>query len=204
MTRDAPPSKRARWPRRALLVGGAAALVVAPIAWVSLSGRKFPPDTTPEGAYLRIVLAVTRGKLGDAFAYLETRAQWAVHSQLDCERRAHELVSSSYPEPERAVTLLRYKRAEEAKDAPDYFSRVARERGYEQRLRNDLSGIKAIERADDRATVETARGTRYPFRRRENGIWGITLFTADLVVQAEQAARDLGIVEAAAADYRGR
>jgi hypothetical protein len=53
----------------------------------------------------------------------------------------------------------------------------------------------------DRATVETARGTRYPFRRRENGIWGLTLFSATLVAEAEKAARDAAMIEKAAADY---
>jgi hypothetical protein len=51
----------------------------------------------------------------------------------------------------------------------------------------------------------TARGTRDGFRRRENGIWGLTLFTADLVAEAERAARDAEVVEKAAADYeRGK
>ena len=53
----------------------------------------------------------------------------------------------------------------------------------------------------ERATVVTARGTRYPFRRRENGIWGLTVFTAELDAEAERATRDLEVVERAAADY---
>ena len=50
-------------------------------------------------------------------------------------------------------------------------------------------------------TVETVRGTRYPFRRRPNGIWGLTLFTATLVAEAEKAARDAKLIDKAAADY---
>ena len=73
------------------------------------------------------------------------------------------------------------------------------------RLRRDLSGVGKVEVTGERATVETARGTRYPFRRRDNGIWGLTLFTADLVAEAERAARDWDVVEKAALDYeRGR
>jgi hypothetical protein len=49
--------------------------------------------------------------------------------------------------------------------------------------------------------VITARGTRYPFRRRENGMWGLTLFTAELVAEAEKAARDFDVVKRAADDY---
>jgi hypothetical protein len=33
-------------------------------------------------------------------------------------------------------------------------------------------------------------------------MWGTTLFTAELVAEAERAARDFDVVERAAADYR--
>ena len=47
----------------------------------------------------------------------------------------------------------------------------------------------------------TSRGTRYPFRKRENAIWGLTLFTADLAAESQRAARDLAVVNASADDY---
>jgi hypothetical protein len=50
-------------------------------------------------------------------------------------------------------------------------------------------------------TFGTARGTRYPFLRRENGIWGLTIFTAELAAEAERATRDLDMVERDAQDY---
>ena len=53
----------------------------------------------------------------------------------------------------------------------------------------------------ERASVVTVRGTRWPFRKRDNGIWGLTIFTAELLAEAEKATRDLAVVEAAAADY---
>jgi len=49
--------------------------------------------------------------------------------------------------------------------------------------------------------VQTAHGTRYPFRRRDNGIWGLTMFTATLDTEAEKAARDSALIEKAASDY---
>jgi hypothetical protein len=58
-----------------------------------------------------------------------------------------------------------------------------------------------VEINGERATVETFKGTRYPFRRRENGIWGLTLFTATLESEAEKAARDAAMIDKAAADY---
>jgi hypothetical protein len=61
--------------------------------------------------------------------------------------------------------------------------------------------MKKVEITGERATVETARGTRYAFRRRENGIWGLTTFTAELMAEAEKAARDHEMVTKAARDY---
>jgi hypothetical protein len=48
----------------------------------------------------------------------------------------------------------------------------------------------------------TERGTRYPFRRRENGMWGITIFTAELEAESVRAVRDLERVKKSAEDYR--
>jgi hypothetical protein len=82
---------------------------------------------------------------------------------------------------------------------------MAEHRGWATRLRRDLSGIAKLETSGERATIETARGTRYGFRRRANGIWGMTMFTADLLAESERAARDAEVVEKAAADYdRGK
>ncbi len=78
---------------------------------------------------------------------------------------------------------------------------MAHKRGWITRLRRDLSGIAKLEPSGERVTIETARGTRYTFRRRDNGIWGLSLFTADLVAESERAARDAEVVEQAAADY---
>jgi hypothetical protein len=55
--------------------------------------------------------------------------------------------------------------------------------------------------AGERATVVTARGSRYAFRRRDNGLWGLTMFTAALVAERDKATRDLAVVTAAASDY---
>ncbi len=45
------------------------------------------------------------------------------------------------------------------------------------------------------------RTARYAFRRRENGMWGLSMFTAELVAEAERAARDFDVVDKAASDY---
>jgi len=89
----------------------------------------------------------------------------------------------------------------EAADGVDVFVRLARERGWLARLRKDLSGVVATETNGDRATIVTARGTRYSFRKRDNGLWGLTLFTAELMQESEKATRDWAVVDAAAADY---
>jgi hypothetical protein len=177
----------------AIVLGGAY------IAWQRSAG--FPPDTTPEGAYLRIVVAVGEGRARDCFAYLEDRAQHAAYSIHDYRRRASDRVAAAYPEPERARLLDAYRAHATAPDGADVWLDMAKSRGWIARLRRDMSGAAKIEVSGERATIETARGTRYGFRRRENGIWGLTLFTAELVAEAERAARDAEVVERAAADY---
>ena len=88
-----------------------------------------------------------------------------------------------------------------APDGPDVFALFAARLGWVSLLRRDLSGVSKVDVEGERATVQTARGTRYSFRRRENGIWGLTLFTASLTAEAEKAARDLDVIEQAASDY---
>lgn len=166
------------------------------------SWLRFPSDRTPEGAYLRIVTAVNRGAPERAFAYLETRAQHACYTIRDMRRKAFESISTHFPEAERAKVAEAYRPFASAPDGADVFALYARERGWLDRLRRDLSGMAKVEIQGDRATLVTARGTRYAFRRRENGIWGLTLFTAALDAEAEKASRDSTLIEQSAQDYQ--
>jgi hypothetical protein len=187
--------------RKLLLRIGAALLVVAAIALVVLHLR-YPSDRTPEGAYYRIAIAVNRGEPAQFFAYLETPAQHACYTIRDYRKKARERVLAAYPEPERSAMAARHAAEADAPDGADVFALYARRLGWTNRLRRDLSGIAKLELRGERATIETVRGTRYPFRRRpENGIWGLTLFTAALAEEAERAARDHALIEHAAADY---
>jgi hypothetical protein len=161
----------------------------------------FPSDTKPEGAYLRVVIAVNKGDPVAVFPYIETAAQHACYTIRDYRRRSVEHVLASYPEPEKAKTLALYKPFADAPDGADILALYVKQKGWLDRLRRDLSGIGHVEVQGDRATVQTVHGTRYPFRRRENGIWGLTLFTASLTAEAERAARDATLVEQAASDY---
>ncbi|MGK3988048.1 hypothetical protein WME99_33705 [Sorangium sp. So ce136] len=190
--------------RRAIAWGAAAVAVVALLLfWRKLN--QFPPDTTPAGAYLRIAYNIGGSDPRACFPYLEDRAQHAAYTIRDYRRKAFERIEASYPEPERTRLLDQYRAHAMAEDGADVWVDLAASQGFIARLRRDLSGIGKVEVTGERATVETARGTRYPFRRRDNGIWGLTLFTADLVAEAERAARDWDVVEKAALDYeRGR
>lgn len=161
----------------------------------------FPSDRTPEGAYLRIAKSVDEGRVREVFPYLETDAQWACYSVRDARSQAAARVASSYPDPQRTELLSAYAPLAKAADGGDVFALMAAQRGWTAHLRRDLSGISHVELVGDRASVVTAKGTRYPFRRRDNGIWGITLFTAQLVAESQRAARDLDVVEKAADDY---
>jgi hypothetical protein len=184
--------------RAALAALGVLALLGGGFAWSFL---RFPKDTTPEGAYLRIAMNITRDDPRICFAYLEDRAQHAAYTIRDFRRKARDRIAEAYPEPERDRLLRQYGPHADAPDGADVWVEMATRLGWIGRLRRDLSGVARVEITGERATVETARGTRYPFRRRENGIWGLTLFTGELVAEAERAARDWDVVERAALDY---
>ena len=190
------------WTRRKLawsLLGGLAGLGVLSVVGAHVL---FPSDRTPEGAYYRVAIAVNRGKPAQFFAYLETPAEHACYTIRDYRRRARERVLAAYPEPERSELGREHVEEATAADGADVFALYARRLCFVDRLRKDLSGVAHVEQHGERATVETARGTRYPFRRRpENGIWGLTLFTAVLEAEAERAARDYALIDKAAKDY---
>src|SRR5687767_12104811 len=186
--------------RRALWLA-AGALILAPAAWLGAAWLRFPSDRTPAGAYLRVVKAVNNGRPEDFFAYLEESAQHACFTIRTYRKQARERVLAQYPEPERTRLAEAYAADAEAPDGADVFAQQARQRGWVDRRRRDMSGIAKVEVQGDRATVEAVQGTRYPFRRRENGMWGLTIFTATLVGDAEKAARDAAMIDKAAADY---
>jgi len=177
------------------------ALVVAVALLVFWLGLRLPPDTTPEGAYLRVAASLGRGDARVVFSYLEDDAQHAAYTVRDYRRRATDRVLESYPEPERGRLVASWATHAAAPDGADVWLDLATKNGWIGRLRRDLSAIAKVETEGDRATVETARGTRYALRRRTNGMWGLTMFTAALVGEAERAARDLEVVEASAADF---
>jgi hypothetical protein len=174
---------------------------MVPLAMFVWEWVTYPGDHTPEGAYFRIISAVNRGRPEEFFAYVETASQHACYTIRDYRKKARDRVLAAYPEPERTRLARAYEAPAAAPDGADVFALYARERGWLDRLRRDLSGVAGIEIEDQRATVETVRGTRYPMRRRENGIWGLTLFTAELTAEAQKAARDQSLIDKAAADY---
>ncbi len=191
--------------RRRVLLGLAALGAAAALGLGGFAIARFPPETRPEGAYLRIAKALSLDDRRVVFSYLEDRAQHAAFTIRDYRARASTLVEAHYPEPERSRLLDAMRPFATAPDGADVWLILAEREGFIARLRKDLSGIKTLEEAGDRATIETAQGTRYTFRRRENGMWGLTLFTAALEAEAERAARDFSVIEQAAADYaRGK
>jgi hypothetical protein len=137
------------------------------------------------------------------FAYLETEAQWACYTLSDMRKKARARILASYPEPQRSELAAEYSTFADAPDGSDVFAHIYRTRQWSRRLRKDLSGMARVDfdEKSERASVVTVQGTRWPFRKRDNGIWGLTIFTAELVAEAEKATRDLAVVEAAAADY---
>lgn len=187
--------------RRTLILAGAGLSAAAAAGVVVYRLTRFPPDTQPDGAYMRVAYSLSRGDVHSIFPYLEDAAQHAAFTIRDLRKRTYDLVRDTYPEGERGRLLAQYEKHAEAPDGSDVFVDMATSRGWIARLRKDLSGVASVEIEGDRATVVTARGTRYSFRRRHNGMWGMTLFTADLVAEATAAARDFDVVRRASEDY---
>jgi hypothetical protein len=187
--------------RRPLLFFAVALVLVFFASIIAISRRPFPSDHTPEGAYVRIALYIAERRPRDAFPYLETEAQWAAYTIRDMRRKACDRVRASYPAAERDRLLPAWIDEADAPDGADVFALLAVRRGWTARLERDLSGVAHVDTQGERATVVTARGTRYPFRMRDNGLWGLTVFTAELQAEAERASRDLEVVVRDAADY---
>ncbi len=177
------------------------AIAAVPVGFFAVAWLRYPSDKTVEGAYLRVVKAVIRDDPKLAFPYLETPAQHACYTVRDMRRRSVELVRAHYPEPEKQRLLELYGRYASAPDGADVFALYARQEGWVKELRRDMSGVKSTEVRGERGTVTTMLGTRYAFRRRENGIWGMTMFTAKLLSESERASRDATVIEQAAGDY---
>ena len=189
--------------RQALLILGSSAtlLVGIPLAWSLHTSFRFPSDHIPEGAYVRITLAFGNSHLEDCFAFLETESQHALFSIHDFRKRSFERIRESFEEPDRSRLLELYRAEGTAAGPPQEWAVIAHARGWDARIRRDLSGIQSVEVVGDRATIQTVAGTRYPFRRADNGIWGLTSFTPELVEHKERAARDFAIIDSAAHDY---
>ncbi len=179
-----------------------------PWFWVLLVGvgllvawGLYPTDKSPRGSYYRVMSAVNSGRPEAVFPYVETEAQHAAFTIGKYHRDAKAIVERAYPEPARSQELARLQALAQVEPGPGVFRWYAERYGWIARLRRDLSGVESVEVNGDRATIVTARGTRYPFRRRDTGMWGLTLFTARLVADGKKAARDFEQIEAAAADY---
>src|SRR5208282_3005672 len=105
---------------RRALVGGAVAGAAILAVWAAWQrAARFPSETTPEGAYLRIAVAVTEGRVRDCFAYLEDQAQHAAYSIRDYRKSASERIAAAYPEPERGRLLEAYRAHASAPDGAD-------------------------------------------------------------------------------------
>lgn len=177
-------------------VAAALAVVLVVRAFASL-----PPETRPEGSYVRIAERISSGAERGVFELLDDRAKDACNRLFRARREASNLVDGVYPEPERARLLERWRPIASVESAADAWDVLSSRRGWIATLRRDLSGVTRATIDGDTATIETARGARYPFAKRADGTWGLALFTADLTDEAWRAERDLEVIQAAAADY---
>jgi hypothetical protein len=191
--------------RRWALLGLAALAVGLVALFVVRAFSSLPPETQPEGAYVRVAERISGGEERRVFALLDDRAKDACDRLWKARREASNRVDGAYPEPERTRLLEKYKPVAGAESAEEAWDVLAVRRGWIALLRKDLSGVTKVVVDDagggEAATIETARGARYPFAKRANGTWGLSLFTAELVDDAWRAERDLEVIQKAAADY---
>lgn len=160
------------------------------------------PATTPRGAFQRVALHTDQGRPEALFSYLDETAQQEAFTIRDYSRQSLALVEDAFPVEERARWIEQLRPLAQCEDGKDAFAHLARQRGWLERLHKDLSAIRTIEESGERASVETVNGTRYPFRRRPNGMWGVTLFTAELQELALKAARDHETLERSAKEFQ--
>lgn len=194
--------QKPRWSKKtAWTLGVVLTLGLVLLAWFSWVRASYPSDHEPMGAYVRVVEAVTRDRPEDFFAYLEDAAQHACFTIKDYRKTALDRVKATFPEEQRQDYELRYGALAAAAGGPEVFAHYARKEGWLTLLQRDLSRAASVEVVGERATVVTIRGTRYSFRKRSGGIWGLTAFSPELTSEAERAARDLAMIEKAAADY---
>lgn len=198
---DTRPSKTPKVRSRASRRRWALLILLIPLLVFAYSWWTYPSDRTPEGAYLRVVSAVNRGAAAAFFAYTEEAAQHACFSIRDYRKQTLLVAEEHYPTEELALLKERYEPFAAAQDGADVFALMVEREGWLAQLRRDVSGVKAVEEEGPRASVITSKGTRYAFRKRPNGIWGMTAFTPTLVDEKERAARDLEQVEKAAKDF---
>jgi hypothetical protein len=184
----------------ALALALAAPLALAP-AGCAPAERPFPDKTSPEGAYAQVCVAIAEGRLRDVFPFVEDEAQWAAYTIRKERATALERARKSFPKEALAPLEVEWGADAAAPDGADVFVRIGKARGWFARLKRDLSGVSRTELDGDRATLVTARGSRYSMRRRTVGLWGFTAYTAELTVDAERATRDRIRIEAAARDY---
>jgi hypothetical protein len=175
--------------------------VVVLVATYLVAWKLYPTDRTPKGAYYRVTTAVNRGQPLELFPYLETAAQHAAFTIHKYSVDAVKRIDAAYPAESGQRERDRFLALATREPGPGVFEWYADKYAWMDQLRRDLSGVANVEIAGERATVETVRGTRYAFRLRDNGMWGLTLFTARLVADAEKIARDYSVIDAAASDY---
>lgn len=187
------------------MIIGFAVFAIATVAFVLFRALvSEPAPTSPEGAYVRVAARISSGDAKGVYALLDDRARDACARLSRARKEASALVESTFPEPDRTRLLAEYEPIASAADLEGVWLALSSARGYATNLRRDLSGVASVERdveADGAATIVTARGARYPFTRRSDGTWGLSLFTEEIVTDAWRAERDLEIIQASSADY---
>lgn len=155
-----------------------------------------------EGAIAEMARHVENEDAEKMFRLIDPRSRHAMASIVADRRRARELVTASYPEPEKRAALASLGDAAEARDAAGLFARrcpaaCLREIGAR------LGAPTATRKVGDETIVTTTRGE---LRLRGGGAdwYGLVWNTEALFDERERANRDLAMITENAATYDRR
>ena len=123
---------------------------------------------TVEQAHGALVAAARAGDAASLFEMVDRSTSWSVMSLLRAKQRIHALVDQHYPADRRARELRRTEAAARARNAKDYFVRLA----TEQRLLQEIVAAGRIDAVEgDRQREATVRSAdhRLTFCRGDDG-----------------------------------
>ena len=154
------------------------------------SAAEFPPDTQPDGATCASRTTISRARRARSLLP-EDAAQHATFTIRDFRAKAAAR-RDALPEPERSKLMASYHEIASAPDGPSVSDPGARAR-LDRAAAQDLSESLRSDRGRARDGRHRARDPLLLSPARQRHL-GLTMFTAELLVEADAPARDFDVV----------